>query len=173
MLSISIPMLGVSLSTTAIANIDILMLSAFTTEETVGIYSVYVKLTALISLGIVATSSMYAPKASRLYDAGKIKKLGSLTRQTSSLVAVITIASLVGILIFHRPILLIYGTEFLTHMAALYILMLALMINSFFGAVGVLLSMTGQQKYFFRIITTAALMNACLLYTSPSPRDRG
>lgn len=164
MLAVSTPMLGVTLSHAAIAHTDILMLGSFTDEETVGIFSIYVKISALMSLGIFATNAMFAPKASRLFDAGKIEELGKLARQTTSLIFLVALTSLIGILLIHRFLLSLYGPEFFDHLPALYILLLALLANSIFGAVGIVLNMTGQQNYFFRIIVTAAIMNAVANY---------
>ena len=121
MLTISTPMLGVALSNTAIAHTDILMLSAFTNDETVGVFSVYVKISALMSLGIMATNSMYSPKASKLFDAGKIKELGKLTRQTTSLIFFIALASLLALMFIHRFLLGLYGPEFSQHLTAFYL----------------------------------------------------
>lgn len=163
-LSVSTPMLGVALSNAAIAHTDILMLGTFTNEETVGIFSIYVKITALMSLGILATNSMFAPKASRLFDAKKIEELGKLTRQTTSFIFLIALVSFIGILIIHRFLLSLYGQEFFGHLAAFYILLIALLANSIFGAVGMLLNMTGQQNYFLKIIVSAAIMNAVANY---------
>jgi len=164
MLAVSVPMMGVNLSNAVIAHTDILMLSSFTDEKTVGVFSIYVKISALMSIGIAATNSMFAPKASRLFDAGKIGELGKLARQTSSLIFIVALVSLIGILVIHRVLLGFYGAEFFDYILAFYILLLALMVNAFFGAVGVLLNMTGQQNYFFKIIVTAAIMNAVSNY---------
>ena len=49
-LTVSVPMLGVTLSQAVITNTDILMLSNFTNDKTVGIYSVYVKIGALMAI---------------------------------------------------------------------------------------------------------------------------
>ena len=164
MLAISLPLMGVNISNTVIAHTDILMLSTFTNESTVGIFSIYVKLSALMGLGIAATNSMFAPKASRLFDAGKIDELGKLAKQTSTLIFIFTLASLIVILMIHTLVLGFYGEEFFEHIFALYTLLLALLVNSMFGAVGVLLNMTGQQKYFFKIILCAAILNVILNY---------
>lgn len=163
-LLISTPMLGVSLSNVLIARTDILMLSSMTNELTVGVYSIYVKITALMSLGVLATNSMFSPKASKLYDRGDIEELGRLTRQTATLAFAVALICMVGILVIHQVLLGLYGEEFLFHLPTLYILLFAMLSHAFFGPVGILLNMTGEQKIFFRIIFAAAALNIVLNY---------
>lgn len=163
-LFVSTPMLGVSLSNVLIAHTDILMLGTLTSEQTVGIYSIYVKITALMSLGILATNSMFSPKASKLYDLGNMNELGNLTRQTATLAFGIAFVCVSGILVIHKVLLGFYGDEFLSYLPTLYILLTAMLCHAFFGPVGIVLNMTGQQKVFFRIIFAAAILNIVLNY---------
>lgn len=161
-LIISTPMLGVSLSNVLIAHTDILMLGSITDEKTVGIYSIYVKICALMTIGILATISMYSPKASKFYDSGKLQELAKLTRQTTTLAFIVALVCMISILLVHKLLLSLYGDEFLMHLPTLYVLLAAMLCHAFFGPVGSLLNMTGQQNIFFRIIFMAAILNIVL-----------
>jgi O-antigen/teichoic acid export membrane protein len=163
-LKVAIPMLGVTLSNAVIINTDILMLSSFTDEQTVGIYSVYVKIAALMGIAIAAVNSMYAPKAARLFGSGKVQELKVLTKRATFLSFSVSCAALACILLVHKPLLSLYGAVFSNHMSAFYILLFSMLCNSYYGSIGMLLNMTGKQNRFFIIMSTAALINAVLNY---------
>ena len=163
-LTVSVPMLGVTLSNAVITNTDILMLSSFTNDKTVGIYSIYVKLAAIMWVAMSAINSMYAPKAAKLHGAGKIQELKVLTKRSAFLSFSFSCLVLLFISIIHHPVLSLYGTDFLLHTTAFYILLISVLCNSFFGSIGVLLNMTGMQNRFFVIMLTAALLNIALNY---------
>jgi len=163
-LSISIPMLGVNLSHAVITHTDILMLGAFIDAQTVGVYSVYVKFVALITMANTAVNSMYGPKASRLFAAGKMEELKTLTKRSTLITFSFSCLTLVAILTIHKPLLNMYGPLFASHLPAFYVLLVAVLFSSFAGSVGMLLNMTGGQKVLFVIIFTAAIANVVLNY---------
>ena len=111
-----------------------------------------------------AINSMYGPKASKLHGVGKIQELKALTKRATFIMFSVSCAIMVFILIVHKPVLSLYGADFLLHTTAFYILMLTLLCNSFYGSTGMLLNMTGKQNRFFFIMLTAALMNITLNY---------
>jgi O-antigen/teichoic acid export membrane protein len=157
-------MLGVTLSNAVISNTDILMLAAFQDKATVGIYSVYIKLGALISIAISAVNSMYAPKAAKLFGSGKMLELKTLTKRATLLTFTFSFSILIAILLFHKLILSLYGPAFLAHVAAFYILLFSTILNAFYGSIGMLLNMTGKQNEFFLIMLSAATLNIVLNY---------
>lgn len=163
-LKVSIPMLGVTVSNVVITNTDILMLASFTDDATVGVYSVYVKLGALMSIAITAVNSMYAPKAAKLYGAGKIQELKILTKRATLLSFSVSCAIFLVITLVHQPVLSFYGPIFLLHTTTFYILLFSLLCNAFYGSIGMLLNMTGKQNRFFLIMLSAAILNIVLNY---------
>ena len=160
----SIPMLGITISTAAIANLDIVMLNYFSTPDKVGIYSIYVKIASVAIMATASINSMFAPKVSALYSTQNHSELKSYSKQVTLVTFGVATLSTIAVLTIHQPLLEYFGTQFTEHTSALYILFTSGLVAAFFGSVGFFLSMTGNQTAFFWIMLCAATTNAILNY---------
>lgn len=158
----STPMLGIALSSALIANTDILMLNYYTSSETVGIYSIYIKIISVAAIATQAINTMFAPTVSRLFVANEHKALKSFAKKTTLTAFVCSTLLFVLIVLIHTPLLNFYGDIFLTERPTLIVLLLSSLTVSFFGPVGFFLNMTGAQKSFLKIMIFAAAANVLL-----------
>ncbi|OED36846.1 hypothetical protein AB833_25910 [Chromatiales bacterium (ex Bugula neritina AB1)] len=158
----AIPMFGISVSHILIQNIDILCIAFYLDQKSVGIYSIYIKLVAFTTFATLAVNSMFAPKVALLYEQNNLKTLRRLAKQTTLLSTAVIASLSTGLLIFHEPILTLYGVEFLLDKATLYILLCTTVLHASFGSVGFFLNMTGQQNIFLKIMLTAVILNTLL-----------
>ena len=155
-------MFGVAASQVLIVNIDVLSIGYFSSQEDVGIYSIYVKLVAVTAFATTAINSMFAPKVAVLFNQGKTAALRVFVKQTT-LVSGILVFILAGLmLLLHKYILTFYGAEFLDDLPTMYILLTSTIIHSCYGAVGFYLNMTGMQKQFLLIMVFACFTNTIL-----------
>ena len=159
LMRISLPMFGVTLSSAIIAHFDILMLNYFTSSSAVGVYSIYIKIVAITALATQSINAMFAPTVSRLFSSNKEHELKSFAKKTTLLSFTVTLTLAAIVFLFHKPLLGLYGLEFLKETPTLYLLLLATLVSSFFGSVGLYLNMTGHQVSFFRIMLIAAAIN--------------
>jgi len=157
-------MLGITISTAAIANLDIVMLNYFSTPDKVGIYSIYVKIASVAIMATASINSMFAPKVSALYSTQNHSELKSYSKQVTLVTFGVATLSTIAVLTIHQPLLEYFGTQFTEHTSALYILFTSGLVAAFFGSVGFFLSMTGNQTAFFWIMLCAATTNAILNY---------
>lgn len=158
----ALPMLGVAASQILILNIDILFIGYFRSQESVGVYSVYIKLVAITAFATSAINSMFAPKVAVLFDQGKTDALKTFVKQTT-LISSALVVFLAGSMLFgHKFILKLYNNVFLENLSAMYILLTSTVIHSCFGAVGFFLNMTGQQRVFLKIMLLACMVNITL-----------
>ncbi len=158
----SLPMLGVTLSTAIIAHFDILMLNYYTTSSEVGVYSVYVKIVAGTALTTHSINAMFAPTVSRLFSRNEKFQLKIFAKKTTLLSLSATMAAAALVIALQKPILGLFGSEFIESISTLHVLILSTITSSFFGSVGLYLNMTGNQVYFFRVMLVAALINILL-----------
>lgn len=162
LITTSIPMFGVTISTTVISHFDILMLNYYYPPDIVGVYSVYAKITAVTAFATHSINSMFAPTVSRLFSSNKRSELRNFAKKTTLLSFSISLLLTFLLLLTHKPILGFYGAEFTLELSTLYVLLLSSLVSSFCGSVGLYLNMTGQQTPFFRIMLFAALINIAL-----------
>lgn len=162
LIRMSLPMLGVTLSTAIIAHFDILMLNYFTSSSTVGIYSIYVKIVSITAIATQSINAMFAPTVSKLFSSNERSQLESYAKKVTLISFMTTLAVSVVVAICLEPLLGLFGTDFLEEKISIYILIIATLVSSFFGSVGLYLNMTGHQVYFFRIMIGAAVINVFL-----------
>ena len=162
LIRVSLPMFGVTLSGAIIAHFDILMLNFYTTPSVVGVYSIYVKIVAITALGTQSINAMFAPTVSRLFSSDKNHELKSFAKRATLLSFTVTLGLSLPVILFHEPLLLLYGPAFLGNTSTLFIILVSSIVSSFFGSAGLYLNMTGHQVAFFRIMIFAALMNVGL-----------
>ena len=158
-LKTSIPMLGVTLSVMAIQHTDILLIGYFIDQSTVGVYSIYTKLTSLVLFATISINSMFSPTVSMLFSEERHKELKQYAKKTTALLSLFSIGIAAVLLVGNGFVLNLYGKEFLVDRSCFYILLLAPVIHSCFGSTGFFLNMTGGQNTFFVIMASAAILN--------------
>ncbi len=138
---------------------DILMISAWLGPEEAGIYSAAVR-TALWVTFILQTFNMVAaPSFAALYAQKDIKGLQDIVSTVAIWIFWSSLTVALLLFVFARPILGIFGTEFMTASWDLRILILGQVVNCFCGSVGYLMAMTGHQNQSTKVFAWSAVMN--------------
>lgn len=141
---------------------DTIVLGIYKDSSTVGIYSVIIKIAAVISFSLQALDSILAPKLSHSYHNNDLILFKKLVWFTTKLNTIIAISAVVFILVFNDFILGIFGPEFKGAFMALVILCVGQLFNSIFGPVGSIFQMTGRQTVFQNILIVSFLINLTL-----------
>ena len=142
--------------------IDIIILGYFETSNTVGIYSVVMKISLFSSVILFSINSIVASEFSRLYSLDKMVDLRILIKKSSKIIFFITIPVLILIVYFSKSILGYFGYEFIMANKTLYILVAGQFINVLCGSVGYILMMTEKQNIFKNIMIFATCVNIIL-----------
>jgi len=142
--------------------IDIIILGYFETSNTVGIYSVVMKISLFSSVILFSINSIVASEFSRLYSLDKMVDLRVLIRKSSKIIFFITIPVLILIVYFSKSILGYFGYEFIMANKTLYILVAGQFINVLCGSVGYILMMTEKQNIFKNIMIFSTCVNIIL-----------
>ena len=164
LLSITIPMLLTNSLFLIMNWTDILMLSYFKDEASVGIYNTCLKIAALNTIAQVAITNMAMPKFAEIYSNNNRGELKRVVKQTSFLITVISLPIFVIIITLPEFLLNIFGQEYIKGREVLIILAVGHFFSAFSGATINLLNMTGQERIVKNILIITTLLNIILNY---------
>lgn len=140
------PLLGVTLVTVLLAEVDMLILGRLAPVEDVGIYSICVRIVLVLGFALPVVSQIFAPFISELYHKGEIEKLKGLF-QLVTLWAFELFLPIALILMVGAPTLLsLFGDRFSTASTVLLVLVVGQLFNVITGPVGYVLTMTGRTR---------------------------
>ena len=143
-------------------SLDIILLKKYRGDIEVAYYGVAVKLLMILSMIINAININASARIAELYNGKKIMELKLLLRQSSRLIAFLSLPFVIIIIIYAENILNIFGENYVASKEALRIMILSQGICTLFGSVTVYFNMTGRQKTFQHILTGAVLINLVL-----------
>jgi len=161
-LKISVPMMVTSTMWIIMSWTDIIMLGMFLGTHEVGVYTIVVKISLVVSFVIIAMDYIAAPKFAELYASGDINRLKYVAKLSSRLMFWAALPILVVIIIFATQILNTFGNEFISGVTALIILGIGQFARIALGCVGYFLNMTGEQDTFRNIMVLATIINIAL-----------
>jgi len=129
-----------------ISALPILFLGYFYSATEVGIFGVALRLGLIVSLPLGAFNLIFAPTISNLYGRGEKESLARLLKISTKWIFTISLAGGLVLLLFAKPVLAIFGSQFIAGALALYFLVVGELINAGVGSVGYMLMMTGRPK---------------------------
>lgn len=144
------------------ANLDSLMLLALISPEAVGVYKAAALFTSVVPFGLHAVISVISHRLAE-YSQGNRAQFQKLAQSSSRLVFLIALIP-ASVFFVAGPELLrfAFGDGFEGAAEALYILVIGQLVSAFFGPVGAILSMTGNEKVALRGVFLAASLNIIL-----------
>jgi O-antigen/teichoic acid export membrane protein len=161
-LRVCLPLLLVSSMGRLLTRIDVLMLGAIHSTDSAGIYGAATEVSALVSFGNVATNAIMAPMIAQLHSEVRKEELQRALRYCALGLMAFTLPVVIGILLFGRWIMMLFGVEFIEGYSALAILCVGQFFNAFAGPVGFLMTMTNYEKSAARILAFAVVANLAL-----------
>ncbi|MCP4369690.1 MAG: flippase [Deltaproteobacteria bacterium] len=141
---------------------DIIMIGAIVGMNEAGIYGAATKVSRLVSFGLGAVNSIVAPLISELYAQQKYQKLRKLISVTAKGIFLVTVIIVMFFLFYGRDILALFNKKFVSGYPAFLILMIGQLGNALAGSVGILMTMTGNQKTASKVIGMSAVANIIL-----------
>ena len=151
----STPLLFQGLIFYLMGTIDILMLGYFRSAESVGIYTVALKVALLVSFILYSFNDIFMPIISEKFAKGDFAEIRFLYQAITKWIFLVSLLQVGLIYVLHEDILLVFGQEYLPAAIPLLILSIGQLINASVGGVGILLQTMGHQKL--------VLVNACIL----------
>lgn len=127
-------------------SIDTIMVNHFLSIKDVAYYNVALKLSSLVQFGLVISTSLIMSKMAKLYQLKQIAELRSLIRKSTLLALSLALPIALIFLVFPLFALGLWGPEFWVSKNALFVLILAQLVNVSFGPLGVMLTIVGKEK---------------------------
>ncbi len=124
--------------------VDIIMLGAMRGAVDVAIYNVVYQGAMLASFVLVAATGVISPVVARMYAQGEQQQLQRLVTTSSRAIFAATLPIVVVMILFGKPFLSLFGEQYVAGYSALLVLLTGQILNTAFGAVGVLLTMTNH-----------------------------
>jgi len=147
-----------------IAYIDIVMIEAMMTKSDVALYKVGTELAQIPSIFLRIVNTVFPPLISKLYHEGKVDEVRSLYEKLTRYLFVISSLVIICILVFWKPLLGLYGPEYLDAKMVLIYRGVGQLVNASVGSVWYIVLMTGHPKIRFVSILISAIMNITLNY---------
>jgi O-antigen/teichoic acid export membrane protein len=141
------------------SRIDIVMLGAISGTEAVGVYTAIIRGTQFISLILIAANNILAPSFASLYAEKNLEELQQVIKESSRGIFFISFPIAASLIIFSKWYLLLFGSDFIQGKNALIILTIGQLVNTGTGSVGLLLNMTGHERYTTISVGMSAILN--------------
>jgi O-antigen/teichoic acid export membrane protein len=129
---------------------DRIMLGIYLNVREVGIYSVAATMVAFVGLFLQSINQIFAPTIAELFAKGEHALLSRLYQMLTKWSLGLTIPLALGIMIFAKPLMGIFGPEFREGWPVLAVATVGQLVSCAVGSVGLLLLMSDQQKRMVR-----------------------
>ena len=141
---------------------DTLMLGTILGAEASGLYNPVIRGVQLLAFVLTAVNNVLSPNVAGLYAEHKIEKMQQVVTQSSRIMLLVALP-MAGILIFGGNwYLALFGQEFIPARSALTILCIGQLFSITSGSVGMILTMTGNEKTNLRASTINVVSNIIL-----------
>jgi len=142
---------------------DTILLGIFSGPESVGIYQVSVQGAQAVALALGAFNLVVAPRFAAFHEKKQTEELQKLATYTARMIIVMTLPVLVIFVAFGEIIIeTIFGFEYTSAHLPLIILGVGQFSGGCFGAMIVLLNMTGNESVMARGLALAAALNVIM-----------
>ena len=142
----SYPMALSSISYFLMQSIDIVLLSKFTSFETVAYYAAAVKIATVTSLVLLSVNIIAGPIIAEFYTNKDKEALKSIVKKSSRLILMFSIPAILFLFVFSEFILSLFGEHFVKAKHVLWVLLLGQLIRSLSGPIAIYMNMTGKQN---------------------------
>jgi O-antigen/teichoic acid export membrane protein len=159
-----IPFTFISVISTMNIEIATVLVGYLGDERSVAYLKVATQVGILLSLGIIAINTINAPMIARLYHSGDMVATQELLTKSVKL-STITLVPIGFIVIFFGDNLVafLFGVEYLPSFPLIVVLTIGQVFNVLMGAVGLVLTMSGNEKRAIRTLIMGLVLTVILL----------
>ncbi len=161
-LAISLPILLVEGFYLLLSYTDVLVLQQFRSSEEVGVYFAVVKTLALVSFIHYAMSATTAHRFAEYHALGDKPRLSAYVAHAIQWTFWPSLAATVLLLALGKPLLWLFGPQFVTGYDIMFVAAIGLVVRSAIGPVERLLNMLGHQHICALAYALAFVMNVAL-----------
>ncbi len=161
-LRIALPLLAITGSELLLQNADVLIIGYFLRPDQAAIYFAAAKTMALVMFVHYAVGSAMAKRFSSLNARGDRRALEAFARDAVHWTFWPSLAAAVLILLLGKPLLWLFGPQFIAGYPLMFILVAGFLGRAAMGPSEFLLNMLGEQKACAAVIASTAVLNITL-----------
>jgi O-antigen/teichoic acid export membrane protein len=156
--SFSAAMLGIGLLEFIMVQVDKIAIGFYRGPREVGIYSVAAAIVVYVPLVLSSINQIFSPMIADLHTRGDHALLGRLFQSLTKWVVGLTLPLAVVVIVFARPLMRIFGSDFEAGWPILIIGTVGQLVNCGVGSVGYLLLMSGNEKRLIKVQVVMAVV---------------
>jgi O-antigen/teichoic acid export membrane protein len=142
--------------------IDIILLGQLADQRQAALFAASWRLASLVPFALVGLGTMGGPLIAAAYERGDLDELQRISRIVSRAGFVFALVSALLIFAAARPLLGLFGREFVAGRDVLPILLLGGIVNAFTGIVAYFLTLTGRERHGLAIFAAALALSILL-----------
>ena len=159
----AVPNLLTTVIDTVLDSIDILLLTFFAVSNgAIGQYSAAIKISGFIRMPLAILNTIFAPMIAELHSKGEKQKLEAMFKVVTKWAITFSLPIYAIATLFCVPLLALSGDSFIGAWPLLIVFAVGGLVNSATGPVGLMLLMTGHQKFSFLNSLAAVTANIVL-----------
>lgn len=143
-------------------NTDVLLISHYMTPSDAGIYFASLKTIGLVSFVHYAVGSSIANRISALKARGDTAGLETFVRDAAAWTFWPSLIAIAGLLILGKPLLWLFGSEFMSGYGVMAILAVGILLRSAVGPAEFVMNMMGEQKTCATVLFFSVILNVVL-----------
>jgi O-antigen/teichoic acid export membrane protein len=157
-LSFSTTVFGIGMLEFLLAQVDKVLIGFYINVREVGIYAVMTALVAFVPIALQSVNQIFTPMIADLHSRGDLALLGRLFQTLTKWVLAFTLPLATVLVVFAKPVVAMFGANFVEGWPVLVIGVLGQLVNCGTGSVGYLLLMSGNQRRLIKIQATMAIV---------------
>jgi O-antigen/teichoic acid export membrane protein len=150
-LSFSLAAFGIGTLEFFLGQLDKVLIGFYINAREVGIYAVASALVAFVPIALQSVNQIFSPTIADLYSRGDRELLGRLFQTLTKWVLLFTFPLATVLIVFAKPVVAMFGSDYVEGWPVLAIGVLGQLINCGTGSVGYLLLMSGNQARLVKI----------------------
>lgn len=158
-ITVSAPMLLMGVVQELTNQVDIILLGQMADARAAALFAASWRLASLVPFALVGLATLGAPLVAAAYERRSSAELHRVSRIVARLSFVFALFSALVLYVFARPLLALFGPEFVSGVPVLAILLLGGVVNAFTGLVSYFATMTGRERQALVIFAGALVVS--------------
>lgn len=160
----SIPLLFTDLMNYIVNNSSIWIVAIYLSQADVALYGLANRIVMLISLPIFIVNSVIAPFISQFNEINQKERLENIIRLLATITSIVSLGFVIAILLFGNKLIVNqFGNFYEDSFSVLAILLFGKLAHTLAGSCGMVLMLTGYQKYIMSITMVFGLIGVFLM----------
>lgn len=161
-LAVSLPMLMLGVVQELMNQIDIILLGQLADARQAALFAASWRLASLVPFALVGLATMAGPLIAAAYERRSIDELHRVSRMVARAGFAFALISAAVLFLLGRPLLGLFGPDFVAGLDVLSILLLGGIVNAFTGVVAYFTTLTGKERQGLAIFAGALVLSIVL-----------